>query len=113
MFYIFFPFRVLTYFNNQTDIKLQKKFSQWDYSTASIHNRMPYITKASKKALLTTADSPDQDYFGTIIAKDKSYIPAPWIKGVAENPFYIWYWVREAKGKLKKIEKFFFCVKRF
>lgn len=59
---------------------------------------MPYIPMGGSKALFTTAENPDSDDFGTIISKERKYTPAPWIKGVAENPLNIWYWVKEAKG---------------
>jgi hypothetical protein len=84
--------------NNQTEIVLVKKFSQWNYITSSIRYRMPYLAAGSKDALLTTAENPDQDFFGTVVSRNRTYIPAPWIKGVAENPLHIWYWLREAKG---------------
>ena len=60
---------------------------------------MPYIPINSTKALLTTAEDPEIDYFGTIIANDRQYSPAPWIRNVAENPLTIWYWIREAQGR--------------
>ena len=59
---------------------------------------MPYIPLESSKALLTTAENPKEDWFGTLIAKDATYAPAPWLRTVAENPLSIWYWIRESKG---------------
>ena len=91
--------RVVSYYNNQTNIVLVKKFSQWEYAPSSIRQRMPYIPINSTKALLTTAENPEIDYFGTIIANDRQYSPAPWIRNVAENPLTIWYWIREAQGR--------------
>ena len=62
---------------------------------------MPYLSVNSKNALLTTAENPgDQDFYGTITAKNRTYIPAPWIQDVVENALRIWYWIREAKGLL-------------
>lgn len=84
--------------NNQSDITLVRKFSQWNYLASSIRYRMPYISAGSSQAWLTTAENPNTDFFGTIIAKNRTYLPAPWIAGVAENPLHIWYWLREAKG---------------
>ena len=92
--------RIYSTMSNQTDIVLVKKFSQWNYVSSSIRYRMPYLSVNSKNALLTTAENPDQDFYGTIIAKNRTYIPAPWIQDVAENPLHIWYWIREAKGLL-------------
>ena len=94
-----FSIRVMSSANNQTEIVLIKKFSQWNYITSSIRYRMPYLSTDSNNALLTTAKNPNEDFFGTIISRNRTYIPAPWIEGVAENPLHIWYWLREAKGK--------------
>lgn len=74
---------------------------------------MPYIATGSSQAWLTTAENPDTDFFGTIIAKNRTYMPAPWIKGVAENPLRVWYWTREAKGKIKISSIIFLLYRKF
>ena len=60
---------------------------------------MPYLSRQSSYAALTTAEKPDEDPFGTLVARDLGFDPAPWIQTVAENPQVIWYWMREAKGQ--------------
>ena len=92
--------RILSTTANQTNIVLVKKFSRWNYVTASIRHRMPYLAVNSTNAILTTAERPEENFFGTIIAKNHTFMPAPWIESVAENPLHIWYWIREAKGIL-------------
>ena len=98
IFLLFFLHRILSTLSNQTDIVLVKKFSQWDYVYSSIRRRMPYLSTNSTNAILTTAENPDSNFYGTIIAKNHTFMPAPWIENVAENPLHIWYWIREAKG---------------
>ncbi len=84
--------------NNQTDIILVKKFSQWNYVSSSLRERMPYLTPNDPNTILTTAGNPQENQFGTIVSRNASHSPALWIEGVANDPQVIWYWMREAKG---------------
>ncbi len=98
--------------NNQTDITLVKKFSQWNYVVSSLRERMPYLTLNNPNTLLTTAENPDSNQFGTIVSRNASHSPALWIESVAPNPQAIWYWLREAKGTCSFLE-LICCIKYF
>jgi len=75
------------------DIKLIEKYWDWKYYTFGIEERMPYLCK-SNYALLTTSIDCNSKWFGTLVAKDESFSPAPWIHSTMPNPELIWYWVR-------------------
>lgn len=90
--------------NNQTDITLVKKFSQWSYVSSSLRERMPYVTLNDPNTLLTTSANPSLSQYGTLVSRNSSHSPALWIEGAAENPQVLWYWMRESKGFL------IFCI---
>lgn len=54
---------------------------------------MPWL--GQKKGILTTSSSSDYAWWGTIIADNNEYQPAPWISGSMSNPGVIWYWINE------------------
>ena len=56
-------------------------------------NRMPWLGNGN--GLLTTADSSSSSWWGTIVASNDEYRPAPWIYPIMINPGKIWYWVNE------------------
>ncbi|CAH1274713.1 ADGRL2 [Branchiostoma lanceolatum] len=87
--------------NDQTNVTLVAKFGDWDYGPRSIGQRMPWIVEdPTLPAVLTTAERPDQDWYGTIVGSDLG-LPAfqgtnaPWIQNLTEAPGAIWYWMRE------------------
>ncbi|KAK3698442.1 hypothetical protein QZH41_010011 [Actinostola sp. cb2023] len=83
----------------QTDVKLLKKFDNWDWSWwKSVQNRMPWFDAhgSTKKALLTTSGSTTYYPAGSIIWGDTDRHPAYWIRyDNMLDPEVIWYWVNE------------------
>lgn len=79
--------------NTNTNITLDTKFGTWEYNGNGIEERMPYVSTGN--GLLTTSQSPNSGWWGTLIAKhNNSYTPAPWTYAEIQNPGRIWYWVR-------------------
>jgi len=85
--------------SKQTDVKLIRKFSNWEYSWwKSLNKRMPWFDANGNhnKALLTTSDSPTHYPSGSIIWGGTDRHPADWIwDGGMRDPGVIWYWVNE------------------
>eukprot|EP00794_Sanderia_malayensis_P020639 gene20639-22674_t len=79
----------------QEKVSLITQFDKWSYNVwyRSVCNRMPWL--GAKKGILTTSGTSDYAWWGTIIADNKEYNPAPWISGEMSNPGVIWYWVNE------------------
>ena len=83
--------------NTQTDITLTTKFDNWDYNDTGIEERMPWYSTSGGQAILTTSSSTDEQWWGTLIARDNAWsFVAPWIgtDNLMPNPAVIWYWVR-------------------
>ena len=84
--------------NSQTDITINIKFGSWNYvADNGISERMPWY-RNSPKGIITT-DNGGGNWWGTLITKNTSYNPAPWISNAGggqnnTNPGIIWYWVR-------------------
>ncbi|XP_066293015.1 uncharacterized protein [Branchiostoma lanceolatum] len=87
--------------NDQTNVTLVAKFGDWDYGPRSIGQRMPWIVEdPTLPAVLTTAERPDEEWYGTIVGSDLGLpafqgVNAPWIQNLTEAPGAIWYWMRE------------------
>ena len=83
--------------NTQTNVTLDIKFGTWNYNDSSIEQRMPWRGGPSG-GILTTSESPTNEYWGSIIGT--GFNPSPWISadcgldGCLPNPGIIWYWVR-------------------
>ncbi|XP_031572100.1 uncharacterized protein LOC116306186 isoform X2 [Actinia tenebrosa] len=92
--------------NAQTNVKLIKKFDDWDYADNGIEKRMPWIKRIPriKFGMLTTSGDPFLNYWGTIAAPYKRSHPAPWIDGHLKerNPGVIWYWMREGPWQVQQ-----------
>ncbi|CAH1274704.1 VWDE [Branchiostoma lanceolatum] len=90
--------------NDQNNVTLVSKFDDWDYGPRSIGQRMPWIVEdPTLPAVLTTAERPDQDWYGTIVGSDLGLaayqgFKAPWIQNLIESPSAIWYWIRELQA---------------
>jgi hypothetical protein len=84
--------------NSQTDITINIKFGSWNYvADNGISERMPWY-RNSPKGIITT-DNGGGNWWGTLITKNTSFNPAPWISNAGggqnnTNPGIIWYWVR-------------------
>ncbi|XP_078585634.1 von Willebrand factor D and EGF domain-containing protein-like [Branchiostoma floridae x Branchiostoma japonicum] len=94
--------------NDQTNVSLVTKFDDWDYGSRSIGHRMPWIVENPDfPAVLTTAESPGIEWFGTVVGSDLGLsifqnMAAPWIQSKAGTPSYIWYWLRELRSARKE-----------
>ncbi|KAK3716436.1 hypothetical protein QZH41_016844, partial [Actinostola sp. cb2023] len=86
--------------NGQTNVKLVKKFDNWNYADNGIEKRMPWVSGAR----FTTSRDAYSSWYGTITGNDKKYHPAPWIVGhlMEIQPEYIWYWMREGPWQLPR-----------
>ncbi|CAH1274678.1 Hypp5377 [Branchiostoma lanceolatum] len=78
--------------NDQNNVTLISKFDDWDYGPRSIGQRMPWIVEdPNLPAVLTTAERPDEEWYGTIVGSDLG-LPAfqgtnaPWIQNLTEAP---------------------------
>jgi hypothetical protein len=75
------------------NINLVKKYWNWRYSNLWIEKRMPYLCN-SAYGLLTTSTSCYSKWFWTLVARNRSFDPAPWFNNWMKNPGIIWYWVK-------------------
>ena len=79
----------------------------WTYSDNGIEKRMPWYSDPSvyapTQAIITTTHNDDNAWFGTLVANNTSWPPAPWIAGGntsgsvsvdTARPNVIWMWVR-------------------
>ncbi|XP_057304821.1 uncharacterized protein LOC130641845 isoform X1 [Hydractinia symbiolongicarpus] len=97
--------------NDHQDVKLLKKFSEWDYEVdwwRGPKGRMPYLGRASKnKAFLTTANNDDYTEWGSLVSNNSDgNVPSKWIYPQMKSPGVIWYWVNEndCDADYKKID---------
>jgi len=79
----------------------------WTYSDAGIEKRMPWYSDpdvyAPTQAIITTTHNDGDSWFGTLVANNTHWPPAPWIGGGntsgsvsvdTARPSVIWMWVR-------------------
>ena len=79
----------------------------WTYSDAGIEKRMPWYSNpdvyAPTQAIITTTHNDGDAWFGTLVANNTHWPPAPWIGGGntsgsvsvdTARPCVIWMWVR-------------------
>jgi hypothetical protein len=84
--------------NSNTNISLNANYGGWSYNSNNdgISQRMPWQGNVGTNGYFTLS-SGSGFWWGTLIANNSSYSPAPWIGtlgGYAANPGIIWYWVR-------------------
>jgi len=78
--------------NTQTNITLNTKFDNWEYSQGGgIDQRMPWYVNS--QAFITTDDEGHTYWWGTLIPAG-GWSPTPWIENLMPHPGIIWYWVR-------------------
>ena len=77
----------------------------WDYQDNSIEHRMPWYADpdvcSPGNSLITTTHDDSYAWFGTLVANNEYWTPAPWIAGSYTDssvditkPSVIWLWVR-------------------
>jgi hypothetical protein len=85
--------------NANTNITLNINYGGWSYNTTNdgISERMPWYGYVGSNTGFYSLSSGSGSWWGTLIASNSYYSPAPWIGtlgGNAANPGIIWYWVR-------------------
>ncbi len=85
--------------NANTNITLNTNYGGWSYNTNNdgVSERMPWYGYVGSNTGFYTLASGSGNWWGTLIANNSFYSPAPWIGtlgGYAANPGIIWYWVR-------------------
>jgi hypothetical protein len=80
---------------NQTDITLDTKFDNWEYTTNDIEARMPWYTSNTFPTLTTNGNGfNDNAWWGTLVTTIANFNPTPWMANYNANPGILWYWVR-------------------
>lgn len=85
--------------NANTNITLNTNYGGWSYNTNNdgVSERMPRYGYVGSNTGFYSLASGSGNWWGTLIANNQTYAPAPWIGtlgGYAANPGIIWYWVR-------------------
>ncbi|MCZ2477771.1 LamG domain-containing protein [Aquirufa antheringensis] len=85
--------------NANTNITLNTNYGGWSYNTTNdgVSERMPWYGYVGSNTGFLGLSSGSGNWWGTLVAYNASYAPAPWIGtlgGYAANPGIIWYWVR-------------------
>jgi hypothetical protein len=85
--------------SSNTNVTENVKFGNWNYvdNNDGMSLRMPWYGYVGSNTGFYTLSSGSGNWWGTLIANNSNYSPAPWIGnlgGVAANPGIIWYWVR-------------------
>lgn len=85
--------------NANTNITLNTNYGGWSYNTTNdgVSERMPWYGYVGSNTGFLGLSSGSGNWWGTLVAYNASYNPAPWIGtlgGYAANPGIIWYWVR-------------------
>lgn len=85
--------------NANTNITLNTNYGGWSYNTNNdgVSERMPWHGYVGSNTGFYSLASGSGNWWGTLIANNQYYAPAPWIGtlgGYAASPGIIWYWVR-------------------
>lgn len=85
--------------NANTNIALNTNYGGWTYNSTNdgISARMPWHGYVGSNTGFYSLSSGSGNWWGTLIANNASYSPAPWIGtlgGYAANPGIIWFWVK-------------------
>ena len=78
--------------NSQTDITLNIRFGNWNYTDTGIEEHMPWYA-GNNCGVLTTSNSSGDQWWGSLISQC-GFQPTPWIGDGNGNPGILWYWVR-------------------
>ena len=85
--------------NANTNITLITNYGNWSYNTNNdgVSQRMPWYGYVGASTGFYSLSSGSGNWWGTLIANNSYYSPAPWIGtlgGTGASPGIIWYWVR-------------------
>jgi hypothetical protein len=88
--------------SGNTSITLNKTYGSWSYVTGNngMSARMPWYGYVGSNTGYLTLSSGSGNWWGTLIANNSYYSPAPWISDPgtggtsSQNPGIIWYWIR-------------------
>jgi hypothetical protein len=85
--------------NANTNITLNKNYGGWSYNSNNdgVSARMPWYGYVGSNTGFYSLASGSGNWWGTLIANNQYYAPAPWIGTLGGNAAYpgiIWYWVR-------------------
>lgn len=85
--------------NANTNITLNTNYGGWSYNTNNdgVSERMPWYGYVGANTGFYSLANGSGNWWGTLIANNSYYAPAPWIGtlgGNAANPGIIWYWVK-------------------
>lgn len=87
--------------SSNTNITENSKFGTWNYvaDNNGMALRMPWYGYVGSNTGFYTLSSGSGNWWGTLIANNVNYSPAPWISDAGggtsnPNPGIIWYWVR-------------------
>ena len=78
--------------NSQTDITLNIRFGNWNYTDTGIEQHMPWYA-GNNCGVLTTSNSPGDQWWGSLVSQC-GFEPTPWISDGNGSPGILWYWVR-------------------
>ena len=78
--------------NSQTDITLNIRFGNWNYTDTGIEQHMPWYA-GNNCGVLTTSNSPYDQWWGSLVSQC-GFEPTPWISDGNGSPGILWYWVR-------------------
>lgn len=87
--------------SSNTNVTENKKFGNWNYvgNNDGMSLRMPWYGYVGSNTGFYTLASGSGNWWGTLIANNSTYSPAPWIGSAgggtaSPEPGIIWYWVR-------------------
>ena len=87
--------------SSNTNVTENVKFGNWNYvsNNDGMSLRMPWYGYVGSNSGFYTLSSGTGNWWGTLIANNVNYSPAPWIGSAgggtaSPNPGIIWYWVR-------------------
>jgi hypothetical protein len=78
--------------NSQTDITINTKFDNWNYTDTGVEQHMPWYS-GNNCGVLTTSNSSGDQWWGSLISQC-GFQPTPWMASENSNPGILWYWVR-------------------
>ncbi|XP_065647462.1 uncharacterized protein LOC100205261 isoform X2 [Hydra vulgaris] len=80
----------------QTNVKILKKFDDWQFGGGSIDQRLPYISGFTITTSMDVSTS-YWDSWGSLTDNQPGLYPSKWIREnmKMDYPEHVWYWIRE------------------